>query len=185
MANGSTDMVSTVLALDLATVTGFAVGDLAAPTASTPVEAASAGALPPMPLSGSQRIGKPGMGDGRFFECFEIWMTDMIAVHNPDVVIFEAPIVHSGKINAKTARRLMGLAVLAELIAHKKGVGRILEGNISQIKKHATGNGRATKPQMIAAARRLGWRPADDNEADALWLLDFAVTILSRKRRAA
>jgi hypothetical protein len=35
--------------------------------------------------------------------------------------------------------------------------------------------GNAKKPEMIAAARaRLGYRGADDNEADALWLLAYA-----------
>jgi len=39
------------------------------------------------------------------------------------------------------------------------------------IKKHATGNGAAKKPDMIAAVRARGFAPADDNEADAIALL--------------
>lgn len=42
------------------------------------------------------------------------------------------------------------------------------------LKKHATGRGNAKKHEMIAAARERGWNPVDDNEADALWLLDYA-----------
>lgn len=39
------------------------------------------------------------------------------------------------------------------------------------LKKYATGNGRAGKPEVIANAReRLGYDGFDDNEADALWL---------------
>lgn len=46
---------------------------------------------------------------------------------------------------------------------------------ISQIKKHATGNGHADKADVVTAAiRLLDRRPADDNEADALWILDMA-----------
>jgi len=43
---------------------------------------------------------------------------------------------------------------------------------VGSIKRHATGKGNANKEQMIAAARDRGWDPSDDNEADALWILD-------------
>jgi crossover junction endodeoxyribonuclease RuvC len=46
---------------------------------------------------------------------------------------------------------------------------------VATIKKHATGKGNAKKEAMMEAARGRGWSPADDNEADALWLLDAVV----------
>lgn len=46
---------------------------------------------------------------------------------------------------------------------------------VGTIKKHATGRGNAGKPEMIAAAQARGWNPTDNNEADALWLLDCVV----------
>ena len=42
------------------------------------------------------------------------------------------------------------------------------------IKKHATGKGNAPKDAVMGAMRRRGFTPADDNEADALALLDWA-----------
>jgi len=43
-----------------------------------------------------------------------------------------------------------------------------------EIKKHATGKGNSGKPQMVSAAKqKLGYTGKDDNEADALWLLDL------------
>ena len=46
----------------------------------------------------------------------------------------------------------------------------------TEIKKHATGKGNANKTAMLDAARvRWGTRVLDDNQADALWLLDLAV----------
>lgn len=47
----------------------------------------------------------------------------------------------------------------------------------SEVKKIATGKGNADKKQVIAAAKsRLGWDgKGDDNEADALWLLQLAL----------
>lgn len=44
---------------------------------------------------------------------------------------------------------------------------RVVEIAPSSLKKAATGNGRASKEEMVAAARALGCDPADDNEADA------------------
>jgi len=44
---------------------------------------------------------------------------------------------------------------------------------VGTIKRHATGKGNADKDAMIAAAR--GFSPADDNEADAIALLLWAI----------
>lgn len=46
---------------------------------------------------------------------------------------------------------------------------------VGTIKKHATGAGNAKKPQMIAEAQRLGFDPVDENEADALALMVYAI----------
>lgn len=41
----------------------------------------------------------------------------------------------------------------------------------ASLKKYATGRGNAGKPDMaVAAYKRLGREPADDNQVDALWL---------------
>jgi Holliday junction resolvasome RuvABC endonuclease subunit len=48
---------------------------------------------------------------------------------------------------------------------------------VGTIKKHATGKGNAKKDAMLAAARERwpGQMVADDNQADALWIMDLAV----------
>ena len=47
---------------------------------------------------------------------------------------------------------------------------------VGTIKKHATGKGNANKAAMVEAAQMRGFKPNDDNEADALailmWVLD-------------
>ena len=43
------------------------------------------------------------------------------------------------------------------------------------IKRHVTGKGNADKQAVIDAVRKLGFAPADDNEADALALLHWAL----------
>ena len=46
---------------------------------------------------------------------------------------------------------------------------------VGTIKKHATGKGNANKDAMLAAVRGWGYVPVDDNEADALALLHWAI----------
>ncbi len=48
---------------------------------------------------------------------------------------------------------------------------------VGQVKKAFTGRGNAKKHDMIAAAEARGFRPKDDNEADALGILTLAVTM--------
>lgn len=43
----------------------------------------------------------------------------------------------------------------------------------SEVKKHATGKGTANKELMLATARERFGDVADDNQADALWILDL------------
>ena len=46
---------------------------------------------------------------------------------------------------------------------------------VGTIKKHATGKGNASKEEVIAAMRALGHPVTDDNEADALAILHWAI----------
>ena len=46
---------------------------------------------------------------------------------------------------------------------------------VTTIKRHVTGRGNADKDAVISAVRAIGFAPADDNEADALALLDWAL----------
>jgi Holliday junction resolvasome RuvABC endonuclease subunit len=46
---------------------------------------------------------------------------------------------------------------------------------VGTIKRHATGKGNAPKEDVIRAVRAQGFLPKDDNEADALALLAWAI----------
>jgi hypothetical protein len=52
---------------------------------------------------------------------------------------------------------------------------------VGTIKRHAAGRGNASKEEVIAGVQRLGFDPADDNEADALALLDWALKTGGRR----
>ena len=45
---------------------------------------------------------------------------------------------------------------------------------VGTVKKHWTGRGNAKKDEMVATARARGFRPVDDNHADALAILSLA-----------
>ena len=44
-----------------------------------------------------------------------------------------------------------------------------------EVRRHATGKGNANKDAMITVARARGFSPADDNEADAIAILHWAI----------
>ena len=46
---------------------------------------------------------------------------------------------------------------------------------VGTIKRHITGKGSADKAAVIAAVRARGFNPADDNEADAIAILLWAI----------
>jgi Holliday junction resolvasome RuvABC endonuclease subunit len=97
---------------------------------------------------------------------------DMVGL---DLVVFEAA--------RHAAPKMQGaLVVQAELQGVVKSFCEMRDINYrgyspSEIKKHATGKGNANKAAMIQAAKQR-WSDVqiiDDNQADALWLLDLAI----------
>jgi Holliday junction resolvasome RuvABC endonuclease subunit len=98
---------------------------------------------------------------------FYRWLTQMIQEHSIDQVYFERVYAHSGTEAAHLYGYFMyTLAAVCEEL-HVKCTGI----PVTTIKKYATGNGRATKEEMVDFARRCGFNPVDDNAADALAIL--------------
>ena len=146
----------TVLALDLGTTTGWAIR-----TADGQI------------TSGSQSF-KPSRfeGGGMRFLRFRKWLAETNdAADGLGAIYFEEVRRHAG---VDAAHAYGGfLATLTAWSEHHCipycGVP------VGTIKRHATGKGNADKSAVIAAVRALGFKPADDNEADALALLAWAV----------
>jgi len=68
-----------------------------------------------------------------------------------------------------------GLKTIIELYALEREIP-IYPVGVGKIKKWATGKGNAKKKLMMQTCKdRLGITPRDDNEADALWLLDYII----------
>ncbi|GAB4210305.1 MAG: hypothetical protein Fur0019_18040 [Tibeticola sp.] len=149
-------MHTTILALDLGTTTGWALRD-------------RTGRI----TSGSQSF-KPRRfeGGGMRFLRFKRWLTELKqCADGIDCVVFEEVRRHA----STDAAHVYG-GFLATLTAWCEHHNIPYQGvPVGTIKKHATGHGNARKDAMLAAARVRGHTPADDNEADALALLYWAI----------
>ncbi len=118
---------------------------------------------------------KPGRfeGGGMRYLRFRGWLAEVLAsAGSISAVYFEEVRRHAG---VDAAHAYGGfLATLTAWCEHHhipySGVP------VATIKKHATGKGNADKAAMVAAMQALGFKPTDDNEADALALLCWALT---------
>lgn len=103
----------------------------------------------------------------RFLKFFK-WLEENGKV---DLIIYEAVQSHS----SIYAAHLYG-AWISTIQAHGERYGIPYSGvPVGTIKKHWTGNGNAKKQAMIDEARKRGFNPKDDNAADALAILDYAM----------
>jgi Holliday junction resolvasome RuvABC endonuclease subunit len=151
-------MLATILALDLGTTTGWALRT-------------RDGAV----TSGTQSFRPQRFeGGGMRFLRFKRWLTELKAhADGIDSLHFEEVRRH---VSTDAAHAYGGfLATLTSWCEHHQipyqGVP------VGTIKKHATGKGNAGKEDMIVAMRGRGHTPADDNEADALAILHWAVEL--------
>lgn len=95
-----------------------------------------------------------------------------------DAVVFETPFARG----RAATRSMWGMAGVLEACASEAGKP-VVDVSVATIKKFATGSGNAPKNSMVAAARKLGYRGRDDNEADAYCLLKYAEVNLERVRK--
>ncbi|MFX3544403.1 crossover junction endodeoxyribonuclease RuvC [Ralstonia mannitolilytica] len=149
-------MTTTILALDLGTTTGWALRG-------------SDGNI----TSGSESFRPQRFeGGGMRFLRFKRWLTELKTVADGiDALHFEEVRRH---VSTDAAHAYGGfLATLTAWCEHHQipyqGVP------VGTIKKHATGKGNAGKDEVIAAMSARGHAPGDDNEADALALLHWAI----------
>lgn len=117
---------------------------------------------------------RPGRfeGGGMGWLRFRRWLDSMAASAGPlGSIVFEEVRRHAGT----TAAHVYG-GFLAHLTAWCEGAGVPYQGvPVGTIKRFATGKGNAPKDAVIAAMRTRGFTPTDDNEADALALLLWAI----------
>ena len=151
-----TETLRSILALDLGTTTGWAIRDFDG-----------------LITSGTVSF-KPSRYDGggmRYLR-FTNWLTEIDRLSGPiEAIYFEEVRRHAGT----DAAHVFG-GLLAVLTSWGELRGLPYQGvPVGTIKKHASGKGNAPKQAMIDAARQRGFNPADDNEADAIAILLWAL----------
>lgn len=109
-------------------------------------------------------------GDGMRYVRLRKYLREMGKV---DLIVFEEVRRHAGCLAAH---------IYGGIISHIMEYAEVNQINyvacpVGTLKKFATGKGNAGKDAMIKTCRdRLEVKPKDDNEADALWLLAWAVS---------
>lgn len=111
-------------------------------------------------------------GGGMRYLRFNRWLTEMRSFDRIDAVFFEEVRRHMGTDAAHIYGGLLGqlTAWCEEREIPYQGIP------VQTIKKFATGKGNAGKCLMIEAARGWGHQVTDDNEADAVCLLKYAIS---------
>lgn len=143
-----------ILALDSGTKTGWA----------TNIEL-------PTYLSGVQDFSlKRGESPGMRFLMFQNWLKEMLKKSEAEMVIYERA-HHRGGAATEVG---VGLTAIIQSVCAELKLEHVALHS-SALKKYATGKGNASKEIMMAAATKQGWTFEDDNECDALWLLDYAI----------
>jgi len=159
-----------ILALDLGTTTGWALRSANGPVAHGFVSFKS------------QRFEGGGMRYLRFGR----WLADMLALSGQQSGLqtgSQTNLTGIGAVYFEEVRRHLGVdaahvygGLLATLTAWCEHHQIPYQGvPVGTIKRHATGKGNAGKAEVIAAMKALGHPVTDDNEADALALLHWAL----------
>jgi hypothetical protein len=150
----------TVLALDLATTTGWCIGV----PGSTPE-------------CGHVRFSKPGSSRAQTYRAYRNWLDGVWGKREeiPDLIVYESPAVGmhmGGKTNVDTLKLLSGLAEHLEEWAYQKT--ELREASVSQVRAHFIGQNlkaKVAKPLVFERCVELGWpvETTDDSDAAALW----------------
>lgn len=158
-----------VLALDLATTTGWARGPVGG-----------------VPISGSVRFGKREASANAVFGRAIEWLADLLKLEpKPTMIAIEAmlpPNAKTGYTNTETRDRLAGLHGIVRGVAHLRGVYNIEAHPVGAIRQHFIGERslkRAkAKTAIVTRCRELGWPCDDDNAGDALATWSFACALI-------
>lgn len=145
---------ATILALDLATITGWAFLQ------------ANGGFE-----SGTMKLDlRRGESPGMRFLRFNRWLKEMLDEYPTDLVIYEQAHHRGGA----ATELCVGLVTRVQEMCAERGI-EYQKLHSATLKKFATGKGNAKKGVMLETARqRWGDHIKDDNEADAIWLLHWA-----------
>lgn len=123
---------------------------------------------------------KKGMSPGMKWVQFEKMIIEAIDTYKINIVAFELPMV---RMHAGAAIHHAKFNGIIEKVCAQIGVEYVTYSP-TEIKKFATGKGNAKKDQMIIAAKeKLDYVGENDNEADALWILNLCKSNLIKNSK--
>ena len=170
-----------ILSLDLSmSSTGWSVGDFGE-----------------RPVFGHWELGR--MSDqGSAYAVLEDRIDDAIKIYRPRLVAYEAPLPTHRKIdkqNPHATRQTNDIAIMlirlggvVELICARHEIAyyhqNCTEARRKVLGRVPTGKSEQVKAEIMAWARRRGWQIKNDDEADSLLLLQYAVVEKDRSSRA-
>jgi crossover junction endodeoxyribonuclease RuvC len=159
-----------IMALDLASTSGWAVGE----PGSTPAH-------------GSHRFASAGASHESIFAAAIKWTSDQITHYAPSLIVWEAPLATSmkrGTTNVNTTTLLYGLPAVVGAVAYLRGVYDVRKADTKSVRMHFLGENpkRArAKPLLMHQCRVMGWEVEDDNEADALATWHYMCSLIEPK----
>jgi len=158
--------MKTILGLDIATKTGYAV--LSVETG----QRIESGVLNcSIRTKATKTI--PADHEGRRMWALEFGLYRLLSDHENILIAYER-ITMGPKAGGKTTAVARWMESVVLLGAYRENLS-VISYAPGTIKKHATGDGRATKEQMVSAAeQRFSTVVCDDNEADALHIASLA-----------
>ncbi|MFT0547850.1 hypothetical protein ACMHYO_16165 [Allopusillimonas ginsengisoli] len=112
---------------------------------------------------------------GQRWQRYRSWLVELIVANQVHAIAYEDVKRHVG---TDAAHVYGAFRAILEMVADAHNLQLHAVG-VGTIKKSWTGWGDASKQAMLAEARRRGFRPDSDNAADALAILDWAVSMES------
>src|SRR3954470_3860862 len=145
-----------ILALDIATTCGWALGRVG----STPV-------------SGSVRFGSPGASENAVFASALTWISTVLEPQpRPDLLMIEGllpPDAMKGSTTRQVRDRLAGLHGVVRAVAFLRGVYEIAQVSVGDVRMHFLSDRKlksaAAKQETIRRCMALGWSVTDHNAA--------------------
>lgn len=159
-----------ILALDLATISGFCSGAYGSNA---------------KPVYGLHELPSKSKDLAEFFTLHRDWLVATIEKFNTTMVVFESPLGAAiGRHNLEHKTKTCGLAMQTEAVCLHLGI-TCFEVHNATVKKSFVGSGRAKKHDMILAANDRGFTVTDDNIADAIGIWLHAIIMLDQKNKTS
>ena len=165
--------MTTVLALDIASTTGWALGAVGAAT----------------PSCGSVRFAAPGSSHAAILaSCFD-WMVELTKDKRPDIIAIEDLLPFGaarGRTNKKTGDLLGALHGIVRLVAFKRSIFKVHAVSASDVRGHfidgRTYRREQAKGYVVQKCKALGWlESSDEDAADACAVWSFQCSRLDPK----